>query len=118
MPKQMKLDVDADAQNGRTHIVRVAGKMDAMGATEVWDEVSPMVSAEKPNLLLDMTGVPYLSSAGITTLINLLNRAKPLGGKLAIYGCNPTLRKVFRIVALEPILNVCETLEEARVKVG
>ena len=118
MPRQMKLSFEADGESGRTQVVRVAGKMDAMGATEVWDEVSPMVSAEKPNLLLDMTGVPYLSSAGITTLINLLNRAKPLGGKLAIYGCNPTLRKVFRIVALEPILNVCETLEEARAKLG
>lgn len=118
MPRQMTLSCEADDKNGRSQVVRVMGRMDAIGATEVWDEVSPRVSAEKPNLLLDMTGVPYLSSAGISTLINLLNRTKPLGGKLAIFGCNETLRKVFRIVALEPILNVCETLEDARTRVG
>ncbi|MGH7731464.1 MAG: STAS domain-containing protein [Candidatus Eiseniibacteriota bacterium] len=118
MPRQMTLSCETDGDSGRTQVVRLAGRMDALGGTEVWDDVSPRVSAEKPNLLLDMTGVQYLSSAGITTLIQLLNRVKPLGGKLAIFGCNATLRRVFRVVALEPILNVCDTLEEARARVG
>lgn len=118
MARQMTLSLAADTASHRNQVVRLEGRMDALGGTEVWDEVAPRVSAEQPNLIIDMTGVPYLSSAGITTLIQLLNKVKPLGGKLAIYGCNPTLRRVFRVVALEPILNVCETLEEARARVG
>ena len=118
MARQMTLSLSADTASSRNQVVRLEGRMDALGGTEVWDEVAPRVTAEQPNLILDMTGVAYLSSAGITTLIQLLNKVKPLGGKLAIYGCNPTLRRVFRVVALDPILNVCETLEEARARGG
>ena len=118
MPRQMTLSCEADDRSSRNQVVKMTGRMDALGATEVWEEVSPRVSTERPNLILDMTGVPYLSSAGISTLITLLNHTKSLGGRLAIFGCNPMVQRVFRIVALEPILNVCETLEDARARLG
>ena len=38
---------------------------------------------------------------------------KPQGGSLAVFGCDPKVREIFRIVMLEEILKVCETREEA-----
>ena len=113
----MQVSFDSDSENGRAVVVRVGGLMDAVGATEVWEEVSPRVTTERPTLLLDLSGVPRLSSSGITTLINLLKQVKPLGGNVSLFGCNPSVRRVFSIVGLEAILNVCDSLEEARLRV-
>lgn len=117
MSRQMQVTCDSDPEFGRAVVVRVAGFMDAVGATEVWDDVSPRVTAERPTLLLDLSGVVTLSSSGITTLINLLKQVKPLGGNISVFGCKPSVRRVFRIVGLESILNVCDSLEQARERV-
>jgi anti-anti-sigma factor len=113
----MEVRGDPDPENDRAVIVRVSGHMDAVGAMEVWEAASPHVTAERPVLLMDLSGVPWLSSAGITTLINLLKKVKALGGTVSVFGCSPTVRKVFTVVGLEPILNVCDSLEAARQRV-
>ena len=113
----MQVQCEPDAEVGNATRVTVSGLVDAVGATELWEAASPHIGAERPSMMVDLTGVEVLTSAGITTLIRFLNHTKPLGGKLALYGCKPGVRKVFRIVGLESMLGVVDTAEEARVKV-
>jgi len=114
MSRQMQVKCEPDAAGGRALLVRLGGHMDAIGATEVWDEVSPRVTADRPTLLLDLEDVAWISSAGVTTLINLLQHVKSRGGNLLVFGCTPAVSKVFSVVGLDTIVPVCESLEAAR----
>ncbi len=113
----MQVRYEPDAEVPGATLVTVTGMVDAVGATELWEAVSPEIGAQRPSVMADLTGVDILTSAGITTLIRFLNHAKPMGGKVAIFGCRPGVRKVFRIVGLETLLGVVDTVEEARAKV-
>ena len=116
MPRQMQVKCEADAENPRALLVRLAGHMDAVGAIEVWDDVSPRLTADHPTLLLDLKDVAWMSSAGVTTLINMLKQVKSLGGSMLVFGCTPAVTKVFSVVGLDTIVTVCDSLESARAK--
>src|SRR5262245_61062682 len=100
----MKVQCEPDAEVGNATRVTVSGLVDAIGATELWEAASPHIGAERPSMVVDLTGVDVLTSAGITTLIRFLNHTKPLGGKLVLFGARPGVKKVFRIVGLESLL--------------
>jgi len=116
--RSVRIACQPDPEVGRATLVRLSGYMDAVGATQFWDEASPQIVADRPSMLVDMSDIDFLSSSGITTLIQLLKQARPLGGRVSIFGCKPTIRKVLRIVSLEEILNVCDTAEDARRRVN
>lgn len=113
----MQVRCEPDPEVGSATLVTVGGLVDAVGATELWDAASPHIVKARPSILVDMSGVDVLTSAGITTLIRFLNHAKPLGGKLAVFGSKPSVAKVFRIVGLEGLLGVVEMVTEARARV-
>ena len=113
----MQVICEQDPESAKATLVRVSGRMDAVGATELWDAASPQVTRDRPSVLVDMSGVDLLSSAGITTLLNLMKTVKPLGGTLCVFGCTPPVRKIFRVVALDGLLNVFDGIEEARQRV-
>ena len=113
----MQVTCTPDSELDGATVVTPAGRLDALGATQLWDAAAPFVTEAAPSLLVDMSKVDIMSSAGISTLIRFLTHVKQLGGKLSVYGCNGGVRKVFKIVGLEPLLNVCDTAEEARARV-
>ncbi len=112
----MRLTCGLDAEVPRTMTVAPVGNLDAHGATQLWEVASPRITAEAPNLLLDMTGVAVFSSAGIGTIVRLLKHAQGLGGAMAVFGCTPRVRAVLKLSALETILQVCDDPEEARAR--
>src|SRR5262249_52932881 len=110
----MKVTCNPDPELTGVTLVALAGRLDAVGAIEMWDVASPYIGDGAPSMLVDMTGVDLMSSSGISTLMRLLTYAKQRSGRMAIYGCNAGVRKVFRIVGLDGLLNVSETSEAAR----
>ena len=64
-------------------------------------------------VVLDLTKVTILTSAGIGVLIRLFTRLKGYQGGLAVYGCNAKIREIFTIVMVDGILKVCDTEGQA-----
>ncbi len=114
MQKTIEVNPKPDPEVPGVTLVDPCGRLDALGATELWDAASPRVTADSPSVLVDMSGVELLSSSGISTLIRLLTRAKSNGGGVAVFGCVPGVRMIFEIVGMEGLLNICPTAEEAR----
>lgn len=110
----MRVTCGVDTELDRTLLAGPAGRMDAHGATIVHDSIADRLSDKTPFLLLDMSQVEYLSSAGISTLIRLLTRSREVGGTISVFNCRTVVRQVIKVVAIEPVLNVRGTVEEAR----
>ncbi|UCE03406.1 MAG: STAS domain-containing protein [Candidatus Latescibacterota bacterium] len=90
------------------------GQLDAQGADVVWEGLQAQLNREYPSLLLDMGGVGFVSSAGISTLVRLLSTTQSLNGAMTVFGCNERVRSVLKILMLEKVLNVCDSEADAR----
>ena len=64
-------------------------------------------------LVIDMTGVEYISSVGLRVLMLASKQAKAQGCTLAVCGLQPVVREIFDISRFNLVLSVFPTLREA-----
>ncbi|MGH9072853.1 MAG: STAS domain-containing protein [Acidimicrobiales bacterium] len=69
--------------------------------------------ASTPRLLIDLSAVPFVDSAGLGALIGGIRRARELGGDVAVSSTRPTLTRLLRTTGFDRIVTVAETVAEA-----
>jgi anti-sigma B factor antagonist len=84
-------------------IVAITGDIDLESSPQLRDFLKPKAVQKIPRLLLDFTGVNYIDSSGLATLIEYFQSVQSFGGKLALASLSPRVKNVFEIVRLEQI---------------
>ena len=69
-------------------------------------------------LVLDMSAVPFVDSAGLGALIGGIRRARESGGDVAVCCNRPTLVRLLHTTGFDRIVTVTETIEEAAAFLG
>ena len=62
-----------------------------------------------PKIAFDFSQVEYIDSAGLATLIELLQKLKNSSGRLCLYNINDTVLSVFELAKLDGIFRIVET---------
>lgn len=96
---------------GNVHIIMVSGFLDGHTAAELERKLGDTIKAGQVRLVLDLSGLTYIASAGVGILISLQHQAQKSGGGLQIVNPTPNVREIFSILGLTSILSVHETLE-------
>ncbi|PLS76271.1 MAG: anti-anti-sigma factor [Actinobacteria bacterium] len=104
------LDIQTEEADGYT-ICRPVGELDAFTVSQFRQSLAELAST--PRLLIDMSGVPFVDSAGLGALIGGIRRARELGGDVAVACNRPTLVRLLRTTGFDRIVTVAETVEEA-----
>ncbi|MET9498328.1 STAS domain-containing protein [Streptomyces sp. NPDC006552] len=94
-------------------IVTVTGELDHHTASELTQVVQEISFAPDTPVVIDMTGLTYCDSTGITVLITAHNRAEQARSPLVLAGLNKDLRHVLRIVGLDQIFTFQPTADDA-----
>ena len=81
--------------------VVLAGEMDTITSVNAEREIG-VVSVYR-NVVLDMTDVSYVTSAGIRVLVGLHKRMAP-GAKLSLEGVQPFVRHVLELSGLTALI--------------
>jgi len=106
--------VEISASNADDVVVlELRGKVNSQTAPLLGERLTSALSAANARLALDMSGVDYLSSAGLRVLHIAARQADERHGKLVLYGLNSRVSEVFEISGFATILNVCSTRDEA-----
>jgi anti-sigma B factor antagonist len=95
-------------------VVAVAGEIDVHTAPAFRDEMLTAITDESPRLIVDLTEVPFMDSSGLAALVVALRRARDEGGRVRLVGPTSGPRKVLRIVQLDRVLPIHDTLDDAR----
>ena len=66
-----------------------------------------------PTMILDVTGVPYLDSSGLGSLVSACTTCAKAGRRIALTGVNRRVLKVFEITKVEQIFLMFPTLGDA-----
>jgi anti-sigma B factor antagonist len=105
------LDIQIDRGNGEYTVCRPVGELDAFTVSQFRQALADLVS--KKRLVIDMSAVPFVDSAGLGALIGGIRRARELGGDVAVCCNRPTLTRLLRTTGFDRIVTVTETVEEA-----
>lgn len=93
-------------------ICRPVGELDAFTVSQFRQALAEMAS--KPRLIIDMSGVPFVDSAGLGALIGGIRRARELGGDVVVACNRPSLIRTLRTTGFDRIVTMTETVEEAK----
>jgi anti-anti-sigma factor len=94
-------------------IVAPAGRIDTTTSSSVEDAVRQAVDRGARNLVVDLAGVEYISSAGLRVFLVLAKRMRDLQGRLVLSGMTEPVRQVFQLAGFMPLFRVEATQDAA-----
>jgi anti-sigma B factor antagonist len=104
--------LDIQLENGDGYVIcRPVGELDAFTVSQFRQSLAELAS--NPRILIDMSGVPFVDSAGLGALIGGIRRARELGGDVAVACNRPTLTRLLHTTGFDRIVTVTETVESA-----
>ncbi|BDU77355.1 STAS domain-containing protein [Mesoterricola sediminis] len=84
-------------EGGAVTVAVVAGSLDALTAEALETALEARIREGQVNLVLDLTGVAYTSSAGLGAMLLLVKEARRHGGDVRLAGVQPRVRRVLEM---------------------
>lgn len=109
------LEIEVD-DTGTYALCRPVGELDAYTVSLFRDALSGL--ATQPRLVIDLSEVPFMDSAGLGALIGGIRRTRENGGEVAVACSRPTLTRLLHTTGFDRIVPVTETLDDAVSAVG
>ena len=94
-------------------ILRADGGIDSHNAQEFLSQLQRLIEAGARKLLVDCSGLGYLSSFGITTLIRLHKRMAERGGQVKLAAVQNPLFRLLEITRLSEVFHTYPSVEAA-----
>jgi len=94
-------------------ILRADGGIDSHNAQEFLSQLQRLIEAGARKLLVDCSGLGYISSFGITTLIRLHKRMAERGGHVKLAAVQSPLFRLLEITRLNQVFHTYPSVEEA-----
>ncbi|MFD0687828.1 STAS domain-containing protein [Actinomadura fibrosa] len=94
-------------------VVGVAGDLDYHTASELRKALETVSFPAGSGVVIDLSGLAFCDSTGITVLIAAYRRAQAAGSALLLAGANADLVQVLRIIGLEEIFSLHPTVDDA-----
>ena len=108
MSIDLKLDKTGDAVT-----VSVTGDIDMSSSTKMRDALAPLFQNNNKVVVVDLSGVSYIDSSGIATLVEGLQWSHNSKNKFRLAALTPGVKDVFEIARLLTVFEVFETKEQA-----
>jgi len=93
-------------------IIKIEGRIDGLTSKQVSAELDEIISSGVKNIILDFTGVYYLSSAGIRVFISSMKDINTIGGQLYFVSLSHHIMEIFKISGLSNVFKVFESYQE------
>ena len=108
-----QFELSEEALDERTHVISVSGEIHVSTAPEFSRRLNEAIAGGKTAVVLDLTGVEFIDSTGLSVLLNGLRRVTRAGGRMALVCTNPTVMRLFEITRLDSTFDIATTREAA-----
>ncbi len=96
-----------------TVVVSVKGKIDAVTTPAFDKALTKLVAEGESSFLLNFSGLEYISSTGLRSILAAAKQLKPKGGDIFFSGLKGPVKDVFRISGFGTIFKIFDTQEDA-----
>ncbi|MBB4268254.1 STAS domain-containing protein [Roseospira visakhapatnamensis] len=95
-------------------VLSLTGRVDSGTALDVQDRLLPRVlSAGSTPVLIDLTGLTYIASAGLRVLLMAVKRARSAGGAVHLAGPSAGVMTVLEVSGFTSLFEIHDDLDEA-----
>ena len=109
--------LEIQVEKTEDHVVcRPVGELDAYTVTQFRESLASFVGVKR--LVIDLSGVPFMDSAGLGALIGGIRRARESGGDVAVSCSRPTLIRLLHTTGFDRIVPVTDSLDAAIAALG
>lgn len=106
----MPLEIHIE-ETDRYTLCRPSGELDAYSVGVFREALANLAGSQR--LLIDLSAVPFMDSAGLGALIGGIRRAREADGAVAVSCDSPALTRLLHTTGFDRIVPVTESLEEA-----
>lgn len=90
----------------RVQLVEVIGRVDNDSAATLDQSVEKALASGRNQIILDLSGVQYMNSAGLRELVQLWKRVQNTGGTLIVANPSERVKRVLDLVGLETVFRI------------
>ncbi len=87
-------------------VLQISGDIDASSSTKLAQAVNELLGQGKVKLVVDLSGVAFMDSSGIASLVLLYKRSKSALGDLRVCGLQDGVQALFDMTRLNRLLDV------------
>ena len=89
------------------------GRIDTMAADEMDQALQAAVTGGSYKIVVDMSGVEYISSNGLRSLAAVLVKSRAEGGDMKLAALNQRVTRVFKIIGFDLLMSLNDTSDAA-----
>jgi anti-anti-sigma factor len=99
-------------------VVSLSGRIDAVSAPDFERQVSNEIQGGEDRWVFDFSGIDYISSAGLRSLLFLAKQMKGRGARLELCCLKGMVKEVFDLSGFTSMFSISESVEEAGRKIS
>ncbi len=109
----MSMEIVKKGEQDNCVLVAVKGRIDAVTAPEFESRLGEWVSENTADLMVDLSELDYISSAGMRSMLGIAKRLKADDRNFVLCSLKDTVREVFDISGFSTIIPIRNSIEEA-----
>lgn len=94
-------------------VVKLSQDLDSYGAADLEKELKKLLSSKSYKIVVDLSGVDYVSSTAVGVLVGVAKQARGKGGDLKLCGLSDKLKKTFDLLGASKVLEIYDTEDAA-----
>jgi anti-sigma B factor antagonist len=99
--------------HGNAAVIEVQGQVDLYTSPRMREAIVGAASAKAPTVVVDLSGVEYMDSSGVATLVEGLQLSRGYGGAFRLAGLGGAVREVFKFARLEKVFEIYQDTPRA-----
>lgn len=105
----------AESRRDGNLIVAPAGRIDSQSSAIFDRHLSTVIDRGDTHLVIDLSGLEYISSTGLSAFLAAAKKVRAAGGRMALAGVNSRIRLVFEMSGFLRLFPVFPTVDAALV---
>lgn len=101
-----------ESSDGVVTIVAVKGRLDSVTAPTLGERLSDAFAAPSRRLLIELSELEYISSAGFRILLLAAKRAAETDGQIVLAGVSGKVRQLFDLGGFLDLFRICGSRDE------
>ena len=93
-------------QQDRPNVLPLKGEIDLHVSPVVAESLTAMIDKKPERMVIDLSDVTYIDSAGLAALIQAMQKVEAYGGKFLLAGLQETVRSIFEISRLDQVFRI------------
>lgn len=87
-------------------IVELSGRLVMADAPEARQQLKTIIDAGQGKLILDLAGVSFMDSSGLSVLISAYKAVQAKGGDLVLLNLTPTVQSLIELTRLQQVFEI------------